>query len=79
MGRHSEAAGALLGWLKALEAAATAACSVRGQQAQRDACALAAADQEASLAAGRPVLDGLLAELHALQVRACLSRGVPCQ
>ena len=70
VGRQSETAAALLGWIRAVEAVAAAASSVRSQQAERDACAQASADQEAALAAARPVLDGLLAELHALQVRA---------
>ena len=67
--RKSETAGALLGWVKALEACGQASCSVKEQLAQRNACRTAAASQEASLAAARPVLAGLQADLHALQVR----------
>lgn len=66
--RQSETAGALLGWVKAMEAAGEVACGTREQLAQRDACSSAAEAQEAVLAVARPVLAGLEADLQALQV-----------
>ena len=67
--RHSETAGALLGWVKAMEAAGEVACGTREQLAQRDACSSAAEAQEEVLAVQRPILAGLETDLQALQVR----------